>query len=206
MEEHHHEEEPEPWYKGPIRIIITLFLLLIILMWGFAYYAVQIDPQPRRIPEIEEVFIRNFEINISEKPNIASRQDYYNLIKPHDPVVKQTADKIVNIACEGSKVCHAKSIFYFVRDNFQYVLDPTTFEYVKDARESLIVQGGDCDDSSVLLSSLLESIGITTKLVFEPGHVYVQAYVPEASRRYKTKDGWINLDATCKNCEFGQKP
>ena len=196
-------EEKEPWYKGPIRVIIMLFLLLIIVMWVFSYYAVKIDPNPKRIPAIEEVFVQNFEINLSDKTAL-NREDYIKLIKPNDPVVKQTADRIVSISCEGSKVCQAKALFYFVRDNFQYVSDPNSFEYVKDARESLATKALDCEDSSILLSSLLESIGIKTRLAFIPGHVYVQAYLPGALKRYKTEDSWVNLDATCKNCEFGQ--
>ena len=198
-------EEKEPWYKGPIKFIIMLFLLLIIVMWVFSYYAVKVDPSPKRIPSIGEVFVQNFEVNISTDRNIINK-DYRKLIKPNDPVVKLVADKIVSIGCEGSKVCQAKAIFYFVRDNFQYVADPNAFEYVKDPRESLVTRVGDCEDSSVLISNLLEAIGITTKFVFIPGHVYVQAYLPEALKRYKTEGDWVSLDATCKNCEFGRIP
>ena len=199
-------EEKEPWYKGPLKFIIMLFLLLIVVMWVFSYYAVKVDPAPKRIPSINEVFVQNFEINISSERNIRNKEDYRDLIKPNDPVVKLVADKIVGISCEGSKVCHAKAIFYFVRDNFQYVSDPNAFEYVKDARESLVTRSGDCDDSAVLTSSLLESIGITTRFVFIPKHVYVQAYLPEVLKRYKGEDGWVSLDVTCKNCEFGKIP
>ena len=204
IEKFDEEEEKEPWYRGPIRYIILIFLLLIISMWVFSNYAVKVDPHPKHIPTIEEVFTQNFEINISDEKNIINKEDYRKLIKANDPVVKQTADKIASISCVGGRVCYAKAIFYFVRDNFQYVSDPTTFEYVKDARESLIVKSGDCDDASVLLANLLEAIGINTKFVFVPGHVYVQAYLPDASRRYKNAEDWVNLDATCKNCEFGE--
>ena len=198
--------EKEPWYRGPIKIIIMLFLLLIISMWVFSYYAVKIDPQPGRIPGINEAFIQNFEVNISNK-KIITKNDFYGLINPNDPVVKQTADRVVNIACESSsKVCHAKAIYYFVRDNFQYVSDPNAFEYVKDARESLVTKTIDCEDGAILLSSLLEAVGIQTEFVFIPGHVYIQAYLPEAAKRYKNKEGRVSLDVTCKNCEFGEIP
>lgn len=199
-------EEKEPWYRRPVRYIIMLFLLLITTMWVFSYYAVKIDPSPKRIPSIEEVFVQNFEINISSNRNIINKEDYRKLIKPHDPVVKQTADKIVSISCQGSKICHAKAIFYFVRDNFQYVSDPNAFEYVKDARESLVTRNGDCEDGSLLAINLLEAVGIKTRLVFIPRHVYVEIWLPEAVNRYKQKDGWISLDVTCKNCEFGEIP
>jgi transglutaminase-like putative cysteine protease len=55
----------------------------------------------------------------------------------------------------------------------------------------------------VLLASLLEAIGIPTRLAFVPRHVYVEAYIPDAPRRYQ-QDGWVSLDATCKECDFGE--
>ena len=200
------EEEKVPWYRGPIKFIIMMFLLLILIMWVFSNYAVKIDPIPKRIPAVEEVFVQNFEVNISSERNIFVKEDYKELIKPNDPVVKLVADKIVSISCDGSKVCQAKAIFYFVRDNFQYVSDPNEFEYVKGARESLVAKGGDCEDGSLLALSLMEAIGIKGRLVFVPRHVYVDIWLPKAAKRYKQKDGWISLDVTCKNCDFGEIP
>ena len=199
-------EEKDPWYKGPIRIILTLFLLLLITMWVFSYYAVKINPSPGKIPLVEEVFTQNFEINISSNRDMINKEDYFSLIVPNDPVIKQTADKIVSIACEGSKICHAKAIFYFVRDNFQYVSDPTDFEYVKGARESLVTKTLDCEDGAILLANLMEAVGIDTRFVFIPKHVYIDIWLPEAAKRYKQKDSWISLDVTCKNCDFGEIP
>jgi len=199
-------EEEEPWYREPLRFIMALFLLFIIVMWMFSYYAGKIDPNPKRIPAINEVFVQNFEVDLSKEGEVISRRDYKNLIKPSDPVIKQTADKIVSISCEGSQVCQAKAIFYFVRDNFQYVPDPNTLEYVKGARESLVTGTLDCEDGAILLSSLLEAIGIQTRFVFIPKHAYVDMWLPKAAKRYKQKDNWISLDVTCKNCDFGEIP
>lgn len=199
-------EEKETWYRGPIKFIIMMFLLLILVMWIFSNYAVKIDPSPKRIPVLEEVFVQNFEVNISGERNIFVKEDYKELIKPNDPVVKLVADKIVSISCEGSKVCQAKAIFYFVRDNFQYVSDPNEFEYVKGVRESLVTRTIDCEDGAILLSSLLEAVGIRTRLVFIPRHVYIDIWLPEAAKRYKQQDKWVSLDVTCKNCDFGEIP
>ena len=119
--------------------------------------------------------------------------------------IKQIADKIVTLSCqETHKVCNAKAMFYFVQKNFNYLNDPLAFEYYKTPQESLKSDSGDCDDSSILLSSLLQSIGLQTRFVFVPGHVYVQVKLPEAISAYKTEDNWINLDGTCRGCEFGE--
>ena len=193
-------EEPEPWYKGPIKYIIAIFLILLLVVWYIAIYGAKIDPEPKRIPTIEEVVPANIIIeNQSE-----TKDDFLAYLTPNDPVIKQTADRIAAIGCDSSKVCQAKAMSYFVRDNFNYVSDPLAYEYIKTAKESLATKGGDCDDASVLLANLLGAIGIRTRFVFIPSHVYVQAYLPDAIKSYKAEDNWVNLDATCDNCKFGE--
>ena len=103
-------------------------------------------------------------------------------------------------------MCHAKALFYFVRDNFQYVSDPNAYEYVKTAKQSLVSGGGDCEDGMLLTANLMEAIGIRSRFVFIPGHVYLDIWLPEALNKYKHDGDWISLDVTCKNCEFGEVP
>ena len=50
-------EESEPWYKTPIKWILSLFLILIILLWLIPAYAVKLDPSPNYIPKIDETFL-----------------------------------------------------------------------------------------------------------------------------------------------------
>ena len=196
------EIQEEKWYKGPIKWILALFLILLLLLWLIPTYSVKLDPRPDYIPKLGEVVGMDIIVNETYSNSVS-----LELVNGRDPFVKRVADKIVVQSCGGKgKVCHAKAVFYFVRDNFEYVLDPTAFEYVKSAKQSLVSGGGDCDDASVLLASLLDSVGIRTKFVFIPGHVYVQAYLPESLRKYKVNKDWVNLDATCGNCEFGEVP
>jgi transglutaminase-like putative cysteine protease len=203
--EEHHEDIEEPWWKGPIKWILAIFLLLLLVVWLVPSYSVKIDPAPSYIPTIDEVLPQSISSNFT-KNNVTSKYQFLELIDPTDPIVKQTADRVSVMGCPTNRVCHAKAIFYFVRDNFNYVSDPTEFEYVKTARESLAVQGGDCDDASILLATLLEAVGIKTRLIFITGHVYVQAYLPDALKSYKSLDHWIDLDPTCTNCRFGEIP
>jgi len=194
------EEQKEPFWKRPMIIILGIFLLLLIITMFIPYYSIKLDPSPSYIPEISEVTPENIEIQEN------ATQNYLELIKPNDPIIKQTADKILSLSgCKSHKICQAKSLFFFVRDKFNYVSDPLRYEYIKSPRESLSAKGGDCDDASVLLANLLESIGITTRFVFIPGHVYIQAYMPDALARYK-EIGWVNMDATCSYCDFGEIP
>jgi len=183
--------------KTPLIYIIIPFLILLIILMIIPYYSVKINPEPKNIPGIE-IIPENIEL--IELGNISYR-NYNNYLTPDDPVIKQLADKIAVSSCKENRICYAKALFYFVRDNFNYVSDPLAYEYVKSPRESLISKGGDCDDASVLLANLERSIGINTKFIFIPGHVYIQIYLPESKQA-----GWINLDPACRNCDFGELP
>ena len=149
---------------------------------------------------------QNIELTEETKKSV-NRNDYPSLIDREDSVVKLVADRIISLSgCPpDNKVCDTKALFYFVRDRFNYVSDPTTFDFVKTARESLYARVGDCDDASVLLANFLQDVGVPTRFVFIPGHVYVQAFLPDALKRYQS-NGWVNLDATCQYCNFGSLP
>ena len=63
---------------------------------------------------------------------------------------------------------------------------------------------GDCDDKSLLLASLLESIGYATRFVVSAtnprgsyNHVFVEAFVPRLGR-------WLPLESSIAGFPFGQ--
>jgi transglutaminase-like putative cysteine protease len=96
-------------------------------------------------------------------------------------------------------------MYYFVRDNIQYVSDPYAKEYIASPLETLKTGGGDCDDGALLLAAMLESIGVNTRIVTIPGHAFVKAEMPDAPPKYKI-GGWIYMDWTCRTCSFGEIP
>ncbi|MAG07973.1 hypothetical protein CMO89_00725 [Candidatus Woesearchaeota archaeon] len=196
--------EQPPWWKGPLRWIMGLFLVLIIILMAIPYYSIKLDPEPKYTPNTDEVlFGTKLETNNSIK--LADIIHLGAFIKPGDPVIKRTADKIVSLSCSQGKICHAKALYYFVRDNIQYVSDPIGKEYIEDPKEVLMTSAADCESGSILLSSMLESIGIDTQLVLITGHAYIRIKLPDGLKRYKIDD-WVYLDWTCKSCEFGEIP
>lgn len=71
-----------------------------------------------------------------------------------------------------------------------YVPDPSTpykdvsnhpeiIDYVQFPRETLRRRTGDCDDTTALLASLLESVGAQVALVDTPGHIFLMANLEE---------------------------
>lgn len=81
----------------------------------------------------------------------------------------------------------------WVRDHVRYVRDIRGIETVHDPETLLHLMAGDCDDKSILLASLLESIGHRTRFIavsYTPGqfsHVWVQDYI---------RGQWVDLEPT----------
>ncbi|MFC1769278.1 transglutaminase domain-containing protein [Nanoarchaeota archaeon] len=205
MEERYEEidEEPDPWYRGPIRYVLAAFLLLLMLVWLPAHY-IEVNPHPEYIPTVEEVLPEDYEFFSNETFKLESDSDFSRFIDPTDPIIRQVATKIV-AQCGGNKICSTEALYLFVRDNMNYVSDPVNFEYVEDPKEVLTVKGCDCESGTLLLASLLESVGIDSELVLIPGHAFLRAYLPDASL-FIRKGDWVYLDWTCSTCDFGDVP
>ncbi|MBV9079721.1 MAG: hypothetical protein JO102_01230 [Elusimicrobia bacterium] len=56
---------------------------------------------------------------------------------------------------------------------------PDAIDYVQFPRETLRRKTGDCDDTTALMSALLESIGVHTAAVYVPGHILLMADTEE---------------------------
>ena len=89
-----------------------------------------------------------------------------------------------------------KALFEWVQQNVRYTKDPFRVEVLHSARRMLELRAGDCDDMTILLGALLESIGHPVRLVIvgpDPlrpklfSHIYLEAF---------HQGSWIALDAT----------
>lgn len=216
---HHEEDNEEPENKPEKRpflyTILTIAFVLLLILSIVPIYSIKFDPMPKNIPTIADVVTDFKEVNNTIK--VESQKDFYKLMQANDPFVKQVSVKVATQGCEGSggdraKLCQAKAVYYFVRDNIKYVSDPSfpADDYIETASEVLYTGGSDCDGMAVLLASMEGAIGLPTRFAFVPGHVYIWIYIEDAPKKYyvdKTDNyGWIRLDATCKDCEFGVIP
>lgn len=89
-----------------------------------------------------------------------------------------------------------RALFEWVQKNVRYTKDPFRLEVLHSARRILELRAGDCDDMTILLAAMLESIGHPIRLVIvgptpvRPdlfSHIYLEVY---------HKGRWIPLDAT----------
>ncbi len=72
-------------------------------------------------------------------------------------LVIQDAPRGIAVNSETWKIWR---INYWVANNISYVSDPKGYEYFASASETLKVKAGDCDDFSILLASMYESVGL----------------------------------------------
>ena len=85
----------------------------------------------------------------------------------------------------------------YVRNNIQYVKDINGVETIQTPDRTLKNRGGDCDDQSVLLATLLETIGHPTRFVaiklnpFGPYvHVFTETRVGSRWLAAETTEDW----------------
>jgi Transglutaminase-like superfamily len=103
-------------------------------------------------------------------------------------------------------MCEISRIWDFVVLNVRYVYDPKTIDTFCTVKETLRVNGGDCDDSTVVFAALLESLGFTVKARVistledpeNPVHIYPMVAISKDNPRK-----WIPLDCTVNGVRMG---
>ncbi len=194
-------DEIIPKKRHPIYGVIALLAAVALFLLSLQGYFYIIHPQPVDIPNLEEVsvFIHEevFEPFSSHRP-----EEVKEVITEVRDTIKKIANYIAVQSCrKADRVCQSRALFYFVRDNIDYVPDERFHDQLENPLTVLKTGGADCEDMAVLLIALQKAIGNEVRLVFVPGHAYAQIRIPD----YKG-DNWINLEATCETCQFGELP
>ena len=114
-----------------------------------------------------------------------------SFIMPNEEIVSTFAHRVSDIEEVKKKYRMASRLFRGIRVcdalgtyGIAYVEDPDSpisivlgktavVDTVRFPRTTLLIQSGDCDDTSALLGSLLESVGVSTAIMTSPGHVFL---------------------------------
>lgn len=120
-----------------------------------------------------------------------------------EPAIRQLALSLVGGLASKDFFGEIRALYNYVRSAIRYVHDINGVETLHTALKVLEKRQGDCDDQSILLASLLESIGHPTRFVaigFLPGQ-YIHVYT-------ETKYGpnWIPLETTVDQADIGWFP
>jgi len=99
----------------------------------------------------------------------------------------------------------AKALFEWVRDEIKWIRDVKGYETLQYPHRTIAFGGGDCDDLSILGSTLAKAIGIRTRFVAiaadadnpsQYSHVYYEVDPLDNGK-------WIACDPTVKSAKFG---
>lgn len=154
-----------------------------------------------------------------------------SFIMPNETVVSSFSHRVLGgeTQCTGlpekmvrtARICDALGTY-----GINYVEDPDSplsqvlgkeqqVDTIRYPRTTLHIRSGDCDDSTALLASLLESSGIATAIMTSPGHVFLAFDTEEpASNRWMFKEEtreiilhrgtiWIPIETTVLQKGFG---
>jgi transglutaminase-like putative cysteine protease len=135
-----------------------------------------------------------------------------------DPEMRKLALQITSHCPERDGECEARAVYDYVKANVRYTGDiaPIKFpsgqvdgiDLYQSARRTLEFGGGDCDDQSILVATLLALNGITPRLRVmkerksdDWSHIFPLAGLPKLQ-----PTDWVSLDTTLpgKN-EYGKE-
>ena len=117
-----------------------------------------------------------------------------------EPVIRQLVGKIVSGIDEKDYEGELTAIFNWVKSNIRYTRDPHNVELFQKAKRILELGLADCDCLSILIGSMVQSIGYPVKLRVigvsskEAEHIYPLAGVPPTES--DTTLEWVAMDAS----------
>lgn len=131
------------------------------------YDEIKVDVKPlqeQTYPEVrynqKDLFIRTNEI-----------------VDPLDPSVRELATGLAIKYPGEYNIYQVCAIFDYIKENIQYVSDPRGVDQWSAPGETLKIGAGDCDDYAILLASMIESIGGTTRIYMTDTHAFATVYI-----------------------------
>lgn len=112
-------------------------------------------------------------INEGSDPVLRRAEPYIEPIDTENATLRALA--VSTIASSSDREYQVNCIYRYVVENYSYYGDPRAREYIQPPGATIDIAGGDCEDLSILLCSLLENVGIRTYLVLTPDHAYCLA-------------------------------
>lgn len=113
-----------------------------------------------------------------------------------DPLLRQTAARIVQSAPEKDDLAEAAALQDWVRANIRYTGDVLDVETLQTPDYTLQEAYGDCDDQAILLATLLLAIGIPAAYmaIAVDGETFTHVMAFACVRGYNPP--WVSLETT----------
>jgi hypothetical protein len=128
-----------------------------------------INPSDR---DVDITFQVDFSVPINEPISKDEYSDYLDAIQLNNNELRMEATSSAKECLSGDKECQLISVYEYFLTEYKYFGDARDDEHIQTPAETKQFKGGDCEDLSILLNSLLENIGIETYIVFTEDHAY----------------------------------
>ncbi|MCD1293859.1 hypothetical protein CUJ83_02455 [Methanocella sp. CWC-04] len=142
--------------KQPI-IIGLIVLLLIVSVSGCVDFVRSLEETA--IPDLSD-------------PVLKKADPYLDEMVFDNVTLRAYAATAVSGGPSGDKEYQVNKLYRYVVENYAYYSDPRSREFIQDPFETIQIGGGDCEDLTILLCSLLENIGIRSYFVMTENHTY----------------------------------
>ncbi|GEM_PF-909053 len=109
-------------------------------------------------------------------------EQYSSVVKTSDVNIREKAGQIVKDCPSGDKECSVNAVYRYITEHLRYVNDPRGRQIIQTPEQTLAINGGDCEDLSILANSYMENLGIETATVLTPDHAYAAACNLNVSR------------------------
>ena len=112
--------------------------------------------------------------------------------------IRLAAQQIIrDVVGHKNWIGQVEALHAWVRDNVQYIRDIRGVETLQTPEKTLEFRQGDCDDQSLLLAALLESVGHPTRFIAislspfgQYAHVYTETKIGERWVPVETTEKW----------------
>ena len=115
--------------------------------------------------------LSNFDVD----PKVMRANPYLKQIDLDNETLQDYAQNLIKDCDSTDSACVLNEIYRHIVEHYQYISDPEDEEVIQSPYETITRKGGDCEDLTILLISLLENIGINSYLVLTETHAYALA-------------------------------
>ncbi len=137
--------------------------------------------------EHKDQLFDEFTVNVSQQAEKQDPQFIFNSKRTFE-ILNEKVDpydiKVRKMAAVSAKQYPGKyniyqicSLFDDTKNNIQYISDPRGRDVWSPPCDTLEVEAGDCDDYAILLASLVESIGGTSRIYLTDTHAFTAVYI-----------------------------
>jgi transglutaminase-like putative cysteine protease len=132
--------------------------------------------------QFEEITIEVSEKMETQTPDYSTNPEHLftlvnEKIDPYDVQVRTMAAASAKKYPGQYNIYQLCYLFDDTKENIQYISDPRGKDLWSTPGETITVGAGDCDDYAILLASLIEAIGGTSRVYLTDSHAFAAAYI-----------------------------